>query len=152
MNRELTLSGEIVTINGHPVKKIYGGFGGGQPCILAKQIAELHERELMHINELINNNLDWLEEETDILNLKSVIVQNDNEKISDFLLNFYTQNALIPLRLNQFLIKIRTDDLSLEEITAEVESVRKKDTEKKDNIKPNLPAAELERQAFSGER
>ncbi len=89
MNRELTLSDEVVTINGHPVRKIYGGFEGGQPCILAKQIAELHEREVMHVNELINNNLDWLEEGTDILNLKSVIVQNDNGKISDFLLRYH---------------------------------------------------------------
>jgi len=29
-----------------------------------------------------------------------------------------------PLRFNQFLTKIRTDDLALEEITAEVETVR----------------------------
>jgi hypothetical protein len=31
-----------------------------------------------------------------------------------------------PLRFNQFLSKIRSDDLTLEEITAEVETVRQK--------------------------
>ncbi|QTA88370.1 ORF6N domain-containing protein [Desulfonema magnum] len=94
MMNELTLGNEIVTINNHAVKKIYGGFGDNQPCILAKQIAELHERELMHINEVINKNLDWFDEKVDILNLKSVIVQNDNDQLYDFLLNFYTKNAL----------------------------------------------------------
>ncbi len=90
--KELTLSNEVVTINGRPVKKIYGGFGDNQPCILAKQVAELHGQELKRINELINNNLDWFEEGIDYVNL--AVVSNDRQKLTDFLLNFYTQDAL----------------------------------------------------------
>ncbi|OQX19625.1 MAG: hypothetical protein BWK80_36660 [Desulfobacteraceae bacterium IS3] len=53
MNKNIRLSNEVVTINGHPVKKIYGGFGDNQPCILAKQVAELHGQALKEINRLV---------------------------------------------------------------------------------------------------
>jgi len=86
--------GETVMINGKSIPKIYGGFGDGQPCILAKQIAELHERELFKINQLINDNLDWFDVRIHIIDLKSVIIQNDNDMTIKFLLNFYSQNAL----------------------------------------------------------
>ncbi|MEK7482772.1 MAG: ORF6N domain-containing protein [Planctomycetota bacterium] len=62
----LTLSNEKVLVNGKSIPKIYGGFGNNQPSILAKQVAEIHDYEVKRINELVNNNLDWFDEGTDL--------------------------------------------------------------------------------------
>ncbi|OQX27401.1 MAG: hypothetical protein BWK80_05450 [Desulfobacteraceae bacterium IS3] len=90
---------DVVVINGKAVKKIYGGFGTGQPAILAKQAAELHGYEVREINQLVNNNLKWFDEGIDMFDLKkiitstpqSAIIQNDRQHIADikaFLLDF----------------------------------------------------------------
>jgi hypothetical protein len=71
---ELVLSSETVTINGKTIPKIYGGFGPGQPAILAKQVAEIHGYEVKRINELVNNNLDWFDEGIDYLDLKKLVI------------------------------------------------------------------------------
>jgi hypothetical protein len=94
MNKNIRLSKEVVTINGHPVKKIYGGFGDHQPCILAKQVAELHGQKLKRINELVNNNMDWFDEGIDYVDLKSQGVLKEQDQLVDFLLNFYSQEGL----------------------------------------------------------
>jgi hypothetical protein len=88
----LILSHEFVTVNGKSIPKVYGGFGAGQASILAKQVAEIHGRELFKINQLINNNRDWYEEGIDIINL--AILSEYSQKHRSFLLNFYTQDAL----------------------------------------------------------
>ncbi len=49
----MILSKGIVAINRHSVRKGYGGFGDNQPCILAKQVAELHGQALKEINRLV---------------------------------------------------------------------------------------------------
>ncbi|MDM8551956.1 ORF6N domain-containing protein [Desulfobacterales bacterium HSG2] len=64
-----------------------------QPAILGKQVAELHDYELRHVNELVVNNLEWFDEGIDFIDLKSAIVTNDS-KIQNFLLDFYSQKAL----------------------------------------------------------
>ncbi len=92
MDRNMRLSNEVVTINGHPVKKIYGGFGDNQPCILAKQVAELHGQALKEINRIVNNNLDWFDDKIDIVNL--AVSPNCRQQQLDLLINFYTQDAL----------------------------------------------------------
>ncbi|MEK7487370.1 MAG: hypothetical protein AABZ60_23820 [Planctomycetota bacterium] len=88
----LILSHEKVLINGKSIPKIYGGFGSGQPAILAKQVATIHGRELFKINQLINSNLDWYEEGIDIINL--AILPEYSQRYRSFLLNFYTKDAL----------------------------------------------------------
>jgi len=60
----------------------------------------------------------------DFEQLKSLITQCGIEEKTEIVRML--EKDTFPLRLNQFLSKIRTDDLSLEEITAEVEAVRKK--------------------------
>jgi len=90
--RELTLSGELVFIEGHPVEKIHGGFGDSQPCILAKQVAELHNYDLGEINRIVNRNAGWFEDGIDIIDL--AMVSNHSQKTTVFLLNFYSRDAL----------------------------------------------------------
>ena len=51
---------------------IEGGFGENKKCILAKDIAKIHGKELKHINELINNNFDKFKNNIDIIELLGV--------------------------------------------------------------------------------
>jgi very-short-patch-repair endonuclease len=90
---QLILSEQTVTINGKPIPKVYGGFGNNQPSILAKQIADLHDYKLKEINQIINNNLNWFDEGIDFIDLKSVVIQDD-QSVKDCLIKFYTQKGL----------------------------------------------------------
>lgn len=55
---------------GLELPNIYGGFGQDKKCILAKDIAEIHETRIDKVNELINNNIDEFEFGVDIIDLK----------------------------------------------------------------------------------
>lgn len=56
---------------GKQVPIIKGGFGENQKCVLASTIAEIHGKEVKHINELIKNNMEEFEEGIDLLDLMS---------------------------------------------------------------------------------
>ena len=60
----------------------------------------------------------------DFNQLKSLITQCDIEEKTEIIRML--EKDTFPLRFNQFLSKIRPDDLTLEEITSEVETVREK--------------------------
>ncbi len=60
----------------------------------------------------------------DFNQLKSLITQCGIEEKTEIVRML--EKDTFPFRFNQLLNKIRTDDLTLEEITDEVESVRKK--------------------------
>ena len=58
----------------------------------------------------------------DFMQLKNAILQCDvNEKLELFRL---LENETFPNRLKKFLAQVKTDELSLNDITAEVEAVR----------------------------
>lgn len=60
----------------------------------------------------------------DFVQLKNAIAQCDvNEKLELLRL---LENETFPNRFKQFLEQVKTDELSLDEITAEVEAVRQK--------------------------
>ncbi|MBS7578325.1 hypothetical protein HOY36_12300, partial [Enterococcus sp. MMGLQ5-2] len=56
---------------------IEGGFGEGKKAMLVKDIAEIHGREVKHINELINRNILRFKPSIDVIDLK-VAVQDDH--------------------------------------------------------------------------
>ncbi len=60
----------------------------------------------------------------DFNQLKSLIAQCGTEEKTEIVRML--EKDTFPPRFNQFLSKIRTDELTLEEITAEVETVREK--------------------------
>lgn len=91
-----------MTISGRPVKKIYGGFGDNQPCILAKQVAELHDYDIGEINRIVNRNIDWFDDGIDIIDLKNEMISDASPGMgqnhpSDFLINsgFYANTQAI---------------------------------------------------------
>ena len=67
----------------------------------------------------------------DFNQLKSLITQCGIEEKTQIVQML--EKDTLPLRFNQFMNRIRTDELTLKEITAEVETVREKNTVKKLN-------------------
>lgn len=66
----LTIKG-TTNFMGMELPNIYGGFGEDKKCILAKDVAEIHDTRIDKINALINNNLDEFEKGIDIIDLKT---------------------------------------------------------------------------------
>lgn len=57
---------------GITIPKIAGGFGLNEKSILAKDIATIHNKEVFHINELINNNRKRFKDSIDIIDLLGI--------------------------------------------------------------------------------
>lgn len=55
MENKLKIIGTKV-INNKEIREVEGGFGEGQKCILASDVAKQHDTDTKHINERINNN------------------------------------------------------------------------------------------------
>ena len=84
MQKELIVKGKQEFL-GKEIPVIEGGFGEGQKVILAKTIAEIHEKEVKEINKLINDNIKEFKFGIDILDLKGnedLKVITDNLKLS----------------------------------------------------------------------
>ncbi|MBJ8026173.1 ORF6N domain-containing protein, partial [Bacillus cereus] len=58
------------TVAGYEFTGIEGGFGEGKKAMLVKEIAEIHEKEVKHINLRINDNCSRFKEGIDIIDLK----------------------------------------------------------------------------------
>lgn len=69
---------------GMELPNIFGGFGQDKKCILAKDIAEIHETRIDKVNELINNNIDEFEFGVDIIDLKVNLSTDYNFKTLGF--------------------------------------------------------------------
>lgn len=78
---------------GIEIPVIEGGFGEGQKVVLAKTVAEIHEIEIKHLNELINNNLEEFNNDFDILDL-SLVVDNDQSIKKLLLSSGYSQRGI----------------------------------------------------------
>lgn len=58
-------------VDGMKFHDIEGGFGEGKKAMLAKEIAEIHGRDIKDINRNINNNIERFKNGIDILDLKT---------------------------------------------------------------------------------
>ena len=74
--KELTVKG-LVNVEGMKFHEIEGGFGEGKKSMLAKEIAEIHNKKPYHINEAINNNGKRFVDMVDIIDLKGTEVAID---------------------------------------------------------------------------
>ncbi|MCC0658356.1 ORF6C domain-containing protein [Clostridioides sp. ES-S-0123-01] len=70
INKEITVLGTL-EVEGMKFHDIEGGFGKGKKAMLVKDIAEIHNRELFKVNELINNNIKRFKTNVDIIDLKA---------------------------------------------------------------------------------
>lgn len=117
MNKIIKING-LKEIEGMKFHDIEGGFGKGKKAMLAKEIANIHGRELREINQNINNNILRFTEGLDIVDLKR----------TEFAINLidsgiYTQNSinasnniyLLSERGYSKLLKILEDDVAWEQ-------------------------------------
>ncbi len=81
--------GDIITIGTMNFRDIEGGFGEGKKSILAKDIANIHNKEFKHINEAINKNRYKFTYGLDIVDLKGTYLETT---LVD--LGIYTQQAI----------------------------------------------------------
>lgn len=77
MKNELIING-TTEINGKEIKVIEGGFGEGRKILTDKQIAEIHNMEIKHIRENINNNRNRFKDGVDIVDFKVVGITDYN--------------------------------------------------------------------------
>ncbi len=111
----LTIQGKT-TVCGIEVLKVAGGFGSDKPAMLAKTVAELHDMDLKHVNEAINNNRSKFRVGIDVIDLKNSVDQIDpllqagvlsKQSIAN------SQNIYILSRIGYSkLLKIFNDDLA----------------------------------------
>ena len=103
------------TVCGIEVPKIAGGFGEGKKAMLAKNIAEIHGKKLMHVNEAINNNKSRFVESVDLIDLKTtnfVIDLVDNGFMTQNSINRSENIYLLSERGYAKLLKIFDDELA----------------------------------------
>jgi len=120
MNKTLRLVG-TTTICGVSVPKIAGGFGEDKKAMLAKTIAEIHGKQLMHVNEAINNNRSRFKDGIDIIDLKGTefaIGLVDSEIMTRNSLNAANNIYLLSERGYAKLLKIFDDDLAWDKYEA----------------------------------
>ncbi|WP_408955792.1 ORF6N domain-containing protein [Natroniella sp. ANB-PHB2] len=107
----------ITEVVGREVPEIGGGFGVDKKSMLARDIAEFHNKELIHVNEAINNNRYRFIDGVDIIDLKGsefVIDLVDNNILSKMQVAKSKNIYLLSERGYAKLIKIFNDDLSWE--------------------------------------
>lgn len=69
MVNELNIKGKV-GVAGIEIPNIVGGFGLDKKAMLAKHIAQIHSKELFHVNKLINENRSRFKNNIDIVDLK----------------------------------------------------------------------------------
>lgn len=106
----------VKNIDGMKFHDIEGGFGEGKKSILVKEVANIHERQEAHINEVINKNISRFNDGIDIINL----LADENFKIVVDDLGLKTSNRqkysyLLSERGYSKLLKILEDDVAWEQ-------------------------------------
>jgi len=107
------------TVCGIEVPIVYGGFGKDQKVMLAKTVAEIHNKKLGHINELINNNLQHFVYGIDILDLKNdknvALVLNDSKIFTRHSINASKNIYLLSQRGYTLLLKLMDSELAMQQ-------------------------------------
>ena len=132
MNNLITIKG-TAQVDGLKFCDIEGGFGPGKKAMLAKDIAEIHGKDLRLINEAINNNRKRFINGLHIIDLKGTEFEID---LVDH--GFYSQNGInrsnnlyaLSERGYAILLKILEDDLAWGQYDKLVDSYFNKRTER----------------------
>lgn len=120
MIKEIRTNG-LIKVGNYEFTSIEGGFGKDKKSMLVKDIANIHNRKLKHINELINNNRNRFKNNIDIIDLLGVGLNDPELKSFGFTqqaINSYRgQNGNIYIlseRGYSKLLKLLDDDLAWE--------------------------------------
>ena len=111
----------LIKVGDYEFTSIEGGFGKDKKSMLVKDIANIHNRKIYHINELINNNRNRFKNNVDIIDLLGIGL-NDTE-LKDFGFSQQTINSyrgrngsiyILSERGYSKLLKLLDDDLAWE--------------------------------------
>jgi len=107
---------ENIEVMGIEIPNIHGGFGVNKKSILAKHIAEIHGKELKHVNEKINDNRKRFKDNIDIIDVKKdtkfVVALTDHNIFSKMQIAKANNIYLLSERGYAKLVKIFDDDKS----------------------------------------
>lgn len=107
---------ENIEVMGIEIPNIHGGFGVNKKSILAKHIAEIHGKELKHVNEKINDNRKRFKDNIDIIDVKNdtkfVVALTDHNIFSKMQIAKANNIYLLSERGYAKLVKIFDDDKS----------------------------------------
>nr|MBA5588933.1 ORF6N domain-containing protein [Anaerobacillus isosaccharinicus]QOY38538.1 ORF6N domain-containing protein [Anaerobacillus isosaccharinicus] len=100
------------------IPNITGGFGPNKKAMLVKHIADIHNKQLKHVNELINSNKHRFRENVDIIDVKQkkdfVVVLTDHNIFSKMQIAKANSIYLVSERGYAKLIKLFEDDKAWE--------------------------------------
>lgn len=120
MFKEIKTNG-LIKVGDYEFTSIEGGFGKDKKSMLVRDIANIHNKKLKHINELINNNRNRFKNSIDIIDLLGVGLNDPELKSFGFTqqaINSYRgQNGNIYIlseRGYSKLLKLLDDDLAWE--------------------------------------
>lgn len=143
---ELIVKG-IKNIEGMKFHDIEGGFGEGKKAMLVKDIAEIHERDLGKVNELINNNRKRFTNCIDIIDLKANPFEGLGYENAGYTKQSFNQSKnvyLLSERGYSKLLKILEDDVAWEQYEKLVDGYFNMRAEKEFNKKSPMELLELE--------
>ena len=107
----------LVTVADMKFHSIEGGFGKDKKAMLVKEIADVHGKDLKHVNELINRNRKRFKNNVDVIDLKGTkfeVALNDHGIYSQNAVNRSTNIYILSERGYAKLLKIMDDDLAWE--------------------------------------
>jgi len=111
---DIKINGKTV-VCGIEVPNIAGGFGEGKRSMLAKHVADIHGKALIHVNEAINNNRNRFKDGIDVIDVKAsrfVIDLVDNNILTQMMVSKANNIYLLSERGYAKLLKIFDDDLA----------------------------------------
>ena len=107
-----------VKVVGVDVPNIHGGFGENKKSMLAKHISEIHEKQMKHVNEIINDNRHRFKDNVDIIDVKNndefVVALTDHNIFTKMQISKANNIYLMSERGYAKLIKLFNDDKSWE--------------------------------------
>lgn len=117
MNKLIKING-LKEIEGMKFHDIEGGFGENKKAMLAKEIAEIHSRELKFINQNINRNINRFKKGIDIVDLKGTgfeVTLSNHGIYNQNSINASNNIYLLSERGYAKLLKILEDDVAWEQ-------------------------------------
>ena len=114
MNELITISG-MAQVGNMKFHDIEGGFGPGKKAMLAKDIADIHGRELKVVNQNINRNRERFTDGVDIVDLKGTnfeVTLSDHGIMTQNSINRASNIYILSERGYSKLLKILEDDIA----------------------------------------
>lgn len=121
MNNLEVRIGDFIQIGNMRFREVEGGFGENKKCILASDIAKIHNKDNRTVNQTINRNIKRFKNGVDLLNLLN-ITESDVENKVEFVKENYDLDIspntksvyILSERGYSKLLKIMEDDLAWE--------------------------------------